>query len=111
MIIIYFLSLQELFLNDLLFLIKKNILLIDFSLSGPGYSTASNDTIKGTFLADCKVYKKIDSIELTYTYKVKDLETEEIIENNLLEGIVWRKGDEAYFSDDNVWQVTYYFNI
>lgn len=63
------------------------------------------------FLADCKVYKKIDSIELTYTYKVKDLATEEIIENNLLEGIVWRKGDEAYFSDDNVWQVTYYFNI
>lgn len=63
------------------------------------------------FIADNCVYKKIDSIELYYTYCEKDTSTEETIENTILEGVVWRKGDETYFSDDEVWQVIYYFNI
>ena len=63
------------------------------------------------FVADNKVYKKIQAIELYYTYKVKSVETEELIENTILDGVVWRKGDEEYFYDSNVWQVIYYFNI
>ena len=63
------------------------------------------------FIADNKVYKKIDAIELYYTFKVKDIEIEETIENTILDGVVWRKGDEAYFEDQRVWQVVYYFNI
>lgn len=63
------------------------------------------------FVADNKVYKKIQAIELYYTYKVKSVATEELIENTILDGVVWRKGDEEYFYDSNVWQVIYYFNI
>lgn len=63
------------------------------------------------FVADNKVYKKIDAIELYYTYKVKDVVTEALIEDTILDGVVWRKGDEEYFADNNVWQVIYYFNI
>lgn len=63
------------------------------------------------FVADNTVYKKIDSIELYYTYKVKDLTIEETIENNVLYDLVWRKGDEMYNAKENVWQVVYYFNI
>ena len=63
------------------------------------------------FVADNVVYKKIQAVELYYTYKTKDITTEETIENTILEGVVWRKGDEEYFYDSNVWQVIYYFNI
>lgn len=63
------------------------------------------------FIADNKVYKKIDSVELYYTYKVKDTDIEDTIENVILEDVVWRKGDENFFKDDEVWQVVYYFNI
>lgn len=63
------------------------------------------------FIADDKVYKKIDSVELYYTYKVKDTDIEDTIENVILEDVVWRKGDENFSNDDKVWQVVYYFNI
>lgn len=63
------------------------------------------------FIADNKVYKKIDSVELYYTYKVKDTDIEDTIENVILEDVVWRKGDENFYKDDEVWQVVYYFNI
>lgn len=63
------------------------------------------------FIADNRVYKKIDSIELYYTFKTKDLELEETIENVILEGVTWRKGDEDYYADEKVWQVIYYFNL
>lgn len=63
------------------------------------------------FVADNIVYNKIDSIELYYTYKVKDLEIENKIENNVLVDLAWRKGDEMYNAKENVWQVVYYFNI
>lgn len=63
------------------------------------------------FVADNSVYNKIDSIELYYTYKVKDINIEDTIENSVLYDVVWRKGDEMYNSRENVWQVVYYFNI
>lgn len=63
------------------------------------------------FVADCKVYKKIDSVELYYTYKTKNIEIENTIENIILEDVVWRKGDEQYDYKEQVWQLIYYFNI
>lgn len=63
------------------------------------------------FVADNKVFHKIQSVELYYTYKVKDITLEETIENEILVDVVWRKGDEQYLADNNVWQVIYYFNI
>lgn len=63
------------------------------------------------FEADNIVYHTINSIELYYTYKIKDIENENKIENNVLYDVVWRKGDEQYLAKENVWQVVYYFNI
>lgn len=63
------------------------------------------------FLADNVVYKKIDSIELYYTYRTKSLTSETKIEDNVLYDVVWRKGDEQYLVKENVWQVVYYFSI
>ena len=63
------------------------------------------------FVADNKVYKKIQSIELYYVYKRKNVTTEELIENTILDGVVWKKGEEAYFQKENVWQIIYYFDI
>lgn len=63
------------------------------------------------FIADDKVYKKIDQIELCYVYKVKDTTIEETIENTILDGVVWRKSDESYYADQRVWEIVYYFNI
>lgn len=63
------------------------------------------------FIADNRVYKKIDQVELYYTYKVKDTSIEDTIEDTILDGVVWRKGEETYFADQKVWQIVYYFNI
>lgn len=63
------------------------------------------------FIADNIVYKKIDSIELHYIYKTKNLETEETIEDTILGDIAWRKSDETYYVDEELWEVIYYFNI
>ena len=63
------------------------------------------------FVADDSVYKKILSVELYYVYKVKNTTTEETIENTILNGVVWRKGEESYFAKENVWQIVYYFSI
>lgn len=63
------------------------------------------------FIADNIVYKKIDSIELHYVFVNKDIELEETIENTILGDIAWRKSDETYYRDEEVWEVIYYFNI
>lgn len=63
------------------------------------------------FVADNKVYKKICNVDLFYVYKIKDTSIEELIENTILEGVVWRKGDENYLADNDVWQIIYNFRI
>lgn len=62
------------------------------------------------FVADNVIFKKIKSVELAYTYKEKDVETENLIEDNVLYDVVWRKGDETYITGEDVWQIVYYFN-
>lgn len=63
------------------------------------------------FVADNVVFKKVDTVDLYYTYKVKDLTIEEKIEDELLADVVWRKNEETYYVDEEVWQVIYTFNI
>lgn len=77
-------------------------------ITAPYINVTESDS--NNFVADNVVYKKIKSVELAYTYKNKNLETEEQIENNVLYDVVWRKGDETYVSDEDVWQIVYYFN-
>lgn len=63
------------------------------------------------FMADNKVYKKKLPIILYYTYKDKDIEQMNLIEDTILEGIGWNKTEETYLSDENVWQVSYFFEL
>lgn len=63
------------------------------------------------FMADNKVYSKDISIQLDYTYLVKDLAIQNKIEDEILDDIAWNKSDETYLTDEKVWQVSYFFEI
>lgn len=63
------------------------------------------------FMADNKVYSKDIPIQLDYTYLVKDLTMQNKIEDQILGDIAWNKSDETYLSDEEVWQVSYFFEI
>ena len=63
------------------------------------------------FMADNEVYIKDIQIQLYYTYIDKNIELQDKIENEVLSGIAWNKSEETYFSDENIWQVCYFFEI
>ena len=63
------------------------------------------------FMADNIVYSKDTPIQLDYTYLNKDITEQNKIENNILGDISWNKTEETYLSDEEVWQVSYFFNI
>lgn len=63
------------------------------------------------FHADNVVYYSKCSVELTYTYKDKDNQEIQKIENSILGDIAWEKSEESYLSDEEVWQITYFFEI
>lgn len=63
------------------------------------------------FMADNKVYLKKVPIQLDYTYIYKNVEEQNKIENEILGDIAWNKTDETYLSDEDVWQVSYFFEI
>ena len=63
------------------------------------------------FMADNKVYYGNIPIQLDYTYTEKNLEEQEKIENEILGDIPWNKTDETYLQDEDVWQVSYFFEI
>lgn len=68
-------------------------------------------TATDNFMADDKVYLKKTPIQLDYTYLTKDLEMQNKIEDEILSDITWNKSDEAYLSDEEIWQVSYFFEI
>ena len=70
------------------------------------FSTKTNN-----FMADGKVYKKNLPIKLDYTYIDKDIEAESKIEDEILYDIPWNKTEETYLSDEEVWQISYFFEI
>lgn len=63
------------------------------------------------FMADNKVYIKDKPFQLDLMYREKDLNLESIIEDNLLKDITWNKTDEAYLEDENIFIVSYFFEI
>ena len=63
------------------------------------------------FMADNKVYSKDIPVQLDYTYIDKDTEMQNKIENEILGDIAWNKTEETYLSDEEVWQVSYFFEI
>lgn len=75
----------------------------------PHLVAISTDT--DNFMADDKVYFKNTPIKLDYTYLEKDLDMENKIEKEILGDIAWNKTEETYLSDEDVWQVSYFFEI
>ena len=63
------------------------------------------------FMADNKVYSKDIPVQLDYTYIDKDIEMQNKIENEILGDIAWNKTEETYLSEEEVWQVSYFFEI
>ena len=63
------------------------------------------------FMADNKVYYGKTPIQLDYTYIDKKLEEQNKIEKEILGDIAWNKTIETYLQDEDVWQVSYFFEI
>ena len=63
------------------------------------------------FMADNKVYLKNTPIKLDYTYINKNIEEQNKIENEILGDVAWNKTEETYLQNEDVWQVSYFFEI
>ncbi len=63
------------------------------------------------FMADNKVYQKRTPIKLDYTYIDKNQEQQNRLEDKVLSDVAWNKTDETYLSDEDIWQVSYFFEI
>ena len=63
------------------------------------------------FMADNRVYDKDIPVQLDYTYIKKDLTMQNKIEDIILSDVTWNKTEETYLSDEEVWQVSYFFEI
>lgn len=68
-------------------------------------------TATENFMADNKVYYGTIPIQLDYTYTKKNLEEQAKIENEILGDIAWNKTEETYLQDEDVWQVSYFFEL
>lgn len=70
-------------------------------------------TMTGTdnFMADNKVYVKDYPVQLEYIFKNKDLSLEAIIEDTILGDIAWNKTEETYLEDENIFEVSYFFEL
>ena len=63
------------------------------------------------FMADNRVYYRKTPIILYYTYLSKNVEEQNKIEDKILGDIAWNKTQETYLSDEEIWQVSYFFEI
>ncbi len=63
------------------------------------------------FMADNRVYKKQTPVKLDYTYIDKDIEYQNKLEDEVLGDVAWNKTDETYLQDEEIWQVSYFFEI
>lgn len=68
-------------------------------------------TATENFIADNKVYYGTIPIQLDYTYIDKNIEEQEKIEKEILGDIPWNKTDETYLQDEDIWQVSYFFEL
>lgn len=75
----------------------------------PHLVTITADT--DNFMADNGVYLKRLPIKLDYTYINKNIEEQNKLEDIVLAGVAWNKTEETYLSDEEIWQVSYFFEI
>lgn len=69
------------------------------------------ETNTNNFLADSKVYKKVQNVDIELYTDYKDTATEEAIESMLDSHLILWDKDEFYIDSENVLQVTYGITI
>ena len=79
------------------------------SVEPPHLVAISTDT--DNFMADNKVYYKKTPIKMDYTFLKKNIEEQDKIEDLILGNLPWNKTEETYLTDEEVWQVSYFFEI
>ena len=69
------------------------------------------ETQTNNFMADNKVYQKIQEVDIELYTRLKDIASEALIEACLdSNSIVWEKYEE-YITDEKMYQITYTINI
>lgn len=63
------------------------------------------------FMADNRVYSRIGSTQLDVTMDYLDFNLLKKIEENILYDVCWEKTQETYLKDEDIWQVSYFFEI
>ena len=63
------------------------------------------------FMADNKVYCRKGNIQLDLTMDYIDFDLIDKVENKILYDIYWNKTEPTYLSDEDIWQVSYFFEI
>lgn len=63
------------------------------------------------FMADNKVYLRKGSFKLDLTMDYIDFDLIDKVENKILYDVCWNKTEETYLPDEEIWQVSYFFEI
>lgn len=82
-----------------------------FEVPTPPPHLVSKTIDTDNFMADNKVYYGQIPIQLDYTYITKNQEEQDKIEKEILGDIPWNKTEETYLQDEDVWQVSYFFEL
>lgn len=63
------------------------------------------------FSADNIVFYKKNPIQLDLTMDYIDFDLIDKVENKILYDIYWNRTEPTYLSDEDIWQVSYFFEI
>ena len=62
-------------------------------------------------LEELKIRCENQGFQYAYGAFNKDIDMQNKIENEILGDIAWNKTEETYLSDEEIWQVSYFFEI
>lgn len=71
----------------------------------------AKETETDNFFAENKVYLRVSAIQLDLTMDYIDFDLIDKVENKILYDVCWNKTETTYLSDENVWQISYFFEI
>lgn len=69
------------------------------------------ETETDNFGADNVVFYRKNPIQLDLTMDYIDFDLIDKVENKILYDIYWNKTEPTYLSDEDIWQVSYFFEI
>lgn len=69
------------------------------------------ETETDNLFAENKVYCRIRRIQLDLTMDYIDFDLIDKVENKILYDVCWNKTETTYLSDEEIWQISYFFEI